>query len=156
MKEYGDKFKDHLIEQYKTYVEMTDRVSSRRTQIGQFYISLLSGLLVLLSLVVGSGSFGNMLNIIFVAVAVLGIALCTIWSINIRSYKQLNKGKFKVIHEIEEQLPFPCYTREWEILEEGKKSGKYLQLTRVEQYVPLALSVPFLILLAYSLCTWIK
>jgi hypothetical protein len=156
MKEHGDKFREHLIEQYKTYVEMADRVSSRRTQIGQFYISLLSGLLVLLSLVVGSGSFGNMLNIIFVTVAVLGIVLCIIWSINIRSYKQLNKGKFKVIHEIEEQLPFPCYTREWEILEEGKKGGKYLQLTRVEQYVPFALSVPFLLLLAYSLYTGIK
>lgn len=155
MKEYGDKFRDHLIEQYKIYVEMADRVSSRRVHVAQFYVSLLSGLLVLLTLMVSSDSFGNILNIVFVVVAVSGIALCSIWSINIRSYRQLNKGKFKVIHEIEKQLPFPCYTREWEILGE-KKAGKYLRLTQVEQYVPFVLSVPFLLLLVYSLYVYVK
>lgn len=153
MKEYGDRFKDHLIEQYKIYVEMADRVSSRRTQIGQFYISLLSGLLILLSLVVGLGSFRNIMTMIFTAVSALGIALCIIWYVNIRSYKQLNEGKFRVIEDMEKQLPFPCYVREWEVLKKGNKDGGYLQLTHVEKYVPIVLSVPFVLLLVYSL--WI-
>ena len=130
---------------------MADRVSSRRTQIGQFHISLLSGLLALLSLVVRLGSSGNIMSMIFIAVAVLGIALCIIWYVNIRSYRQLNTGKFRVIHEMEKQLPFPCYAREWEILKEGNRGGEYLQLTHVEKYVPFVLSVPFILLLVYSL-----
>ena len=41
--EYGDKYSDHLPEQYKLYVEMTDRVSQRRERSNQFFITLLSG-----------------------------------------------------------------------------------------------------------------
>jgi hypothetical protein len=47
---YGDKFQDHLMEQYKICVEMADRVSVRRNQANSFYISLLSALIALLSL----------------------------------------------------------------------------------------------------------
>ena len=39
--EYGDKYSDHLLEQYKLYVEMTDRVSQRRERSNQFFITLL-------------------------------------------------------------------------------------------------------------------
>jgi len=46
--EYGEQFKEHLIEQYKLYVEMTDRISDRRERTNRFYISLLSVLLALL------------------------------------------------------------------------------------------------------------
>ena len=151
MEKYGDKFQDHLIEQYKLYVEMADRVSTRRAQTNRFYISLLSGLLALLSLVVTREVFNGILSVIFVAVGILGIVLCFLWYINIRAYRQLNSGKFKVIHEMEQRLPFPAYEREWEILGKGKESIKYLKLTRIEQCVPFALAIPYLLLLIYSI-----
>ena len=150
-REYGEAFKQHLLEQYKLYVEMADRVSTRRAQTNRFYISLLSGLLALLSIVGGRNRFSDFQTIAFMAVAILGLALCVLWNVNIRSYRQLNSGKFKVIHEMEQHLPFPCYDKEWEILGEGKESKAYLQLTRVEQYVPFVLAVPYLLLLIYSL-----
>ena len=74
-----------------------------------------------------------------------------LWYVNIRSYRQLNSSKFQVIHEMEQHLPFPAYEREWEILGKGKESEKYLKLTRIEQCVPFALTIPYLLLLAYSL-----
>lgn len=154
MEKYGDKFQDHLIEQYKLYVEMADRVSTRRAQTNRFYISLLSGLLALLSIVVTREVFNGILSVIFVAVGILGIVLCFLWYINIRAYRQLNSGKFKVIHEMEQRLPFPAYEREWEIFGKGKESKKYLKLTRIEQYVPFALAIPYLLLLVYSLYMW--
>ena len=116
---YGEKFNEHLLEQYKLYVEMADRISERRMQTNKFYISLLSGLLALLSILVSVGKLNQ--TLIFVIVSLLGIALCILWHINIRSYRQLNSGKFKVIHEMEQDLPFPCYDKEWEILGEGEK-----------------------------------
>ena len=151
MEKYGDKFQDHLIEQYKLYVEMADRVSTRRAQTNRFYISLLSGLLALLSIVVTREVFNGILSVIFVAVGILGMVLCFLWYINIRAYRQLNSGKFKVIHEMEQRLPFPAYEREWEILGKGKESKKYLKLTRIEQCVPFALAIPYLLLLIYSI-----
>ena len=147
---YGEKFNEHLLEQYKLYVEMADRISERRMQTNKFYISLLSGLLALLSILVSVGKFINQ-ALIFVIVSLLGIALCILWHINIRSYRQLNSGKFKVIHEIEQYLPFPCYDKEWELLGEGKETSKYLQLTRVEKYIPLILAIPYIFLFLYSL-----
>ena len=153
--EYGEKFRDHLIEQYKLYVEMADRISIRRARTNKFYISLLSGLLLLLSIVVERDIFTGFYNVVFMAFAIFGLLLCFLWYININSYRQLNSGKFRVIHEMEQHLPFPCYDREWEILEGGKDRKKYFQLTRVEQYVPFALSISYLFLLAYSLYMWI-
>ena len=47
---YGDKFKDHLIEEYKLFVQMADNVSARRSQANQFYISVLSILLAAVAL----------------------------------------------------------------------------------------------------------
>jgi hypothetical protein len=154
--EYGEKFHEHLLEQYKLYVEMADRISNRRGQTNRFYISLLSGLLALLSIVVGRHIFSDFQSVIFIVVAILGLALCILWNINIRSHRQLNSGKFKVIHEMEQHLPFPCYDKEWKILGEGKEGKKYLQLTRVEQYVPFILAIPYLLLLIYSLWVWVK
>jgi len=146
---YGEKFNDHLLEQYKLYVEMADKISERRMQTNKFYISILSALLALLSILISKDSFNQTLT--FAIVSLLGITLSILWYINIKSYRQLNSGKFKVIHEMEQNLPFPCYDREWQILGEGKEENKYLQLTRVEKYIPLILSIPYIILLLYVL-----
>jgi len=154
--EYGEKFHEHLLEQYKLYVEMADRVGTRRAQTNRFYISLLSGLLAVLSIVVGRNIFSDFQAIVFAVVALLGLALCILWNINIRSYRNLNSGKFKIIHYMEQSLPFPCYDKEWEILKEEKEGKTYLQLTRVEQYVPIILAIPYILLLIYSLWVLIK
>jgi hypothetical protein len=144
-----------LVEQYKLYVEMADRISARRADTNKFYISLLTALLVILSIVVEKNIFSNVQGFMFIAIAILGLALCFVWVVNIRSYSQLNTGKFKVIHDMEQQLPYPCYAREWDILGKGEDRRKYFQLTRIEQYVPLLIALPYLLLLIYSLYTLI-
>ncbi len=140
-----------LIEQYKMYVEMADRVSARRADTNKFYISLLTALLAILLLVVEKNIFSSLQSLVFLAIALLGVALCFVWIINIRSYSQLNTGKFAVIHDMEKKLPYACYDREWEILGRGADRKKYLQLTHIEQYVPFLLAVPYLILFIYAI-----
>lgn len=134
-----------LLEQYKLYVEMADRVSSRRIEANKFYTSILSGILALVSIV---SVPLTVQSVVLAAVAVLGIALCVVWLVNIRSYRELNSLKFAVIHEMEAHLPFACYDREWEILRNGKGRRVYVRLTRIEQYVPLLMMIPYLVLLA--------
>lgn len=139
-----------LLEQYKLYVEMADRVSARRADTNKFYISLLTALLALLSIVIERNALPRFQNVIILVVAVLGLVLCYIWIINIRSYRQLNSGKFKVIHEMEQHLPFASYEREWELLAKGADKGKYTRLSRIEQYIPMLLAIPYLLLLVYA------
>ena len=140
-----------LLEQYKLYVEMADRVSTKRAGTNRFYTSILAGLLALLSIVVEKGILAELQLVVFLAIAVLGLTLCGIWFMHIRSYKQLNAAKYEVIHEIEAQLPFPCYRREWVLLGAGKDWRKYVPVTKVEAMIPCLVSTPYFILLTYSI-----
>lgn len=155
--EYGQKFQDHLLEQYKLYVEMADRISQRRDQSNRFYSALLTGLLAVISVVAKLSDWqtsGNLLSVVLISVGLAGLAVCAIWFINIRSYKQLNSGKFRIIHEVEEQLPFPLYKKEWDYLRPPAGKKKYFQLTRIEQFIPIALAIPYLFLIIYAIVYW--
>lgn len=141
---------DQILEQYKMFVEMADRVSERRLKTNQFYIGIISGLLGILAFVFGENNFDIIAqnqNSVMLVVTILGLILNLLWFINIRSFRKLNSGKFMVIHEMEALLPFQPYDREWDIIKRGEKRNNYFQLSKIEQYLPMALTIPFLILL---------
>lgn len=150
--DYGEKYQDHLVEQYKHYAEMADNVSARRSQANTFYITVLSGLLAVLAFaadkIPGEAQFTA-----FLAVGLLGIVLCVVWYINLEAYRQLNSGKYKVIQEMEKELPFPSYTREWEIVNmvDGANLPRYTRLTWVEKIVPILMAIPYLFLCLYAI-----
>ena len=54
----------------------------------------------------------------------------------IRSYRQLNTGKLKALHELEERLAYLFFKREWELLGQGKDRARYLRLTQTETVPP--------------------
>jgi hypothetical protein len=94
---YGQKYQDHLLEQYKLYVEMMDKSTSRRIQVNSFYTSLLSGLLALLTISANKDidRFNNteFQAISCILIGILGLFLCVIWYVNIQSYRQLSSSK---------------------------------------------------------------
>ena len=83
----------------------------------------------------------------------LGMLLAVAWYIHIRSYRQLNSGKFKPLHELEEKLAYPFFKREWELLEEGENPNKYWRLTVVETFAPAIFGGVFFIMFAIGLCS---
>lgn len=62
--------------------------------------------------------------------------ICYMWYRLIQSYKQINSGKFKVIHKIEQNLPISPYDTEWEMLGRGEDPKRYLPFTHIEIFVP--------------------
>lgn len=139
-----------LLEQYKTYVEMTDRISARRSDANKFYVTILTGLFAVVSFVIGEDSFQvTEKNVVLFAISLFGMLICAIWFFNVNSYRSINKVKFEVIHDIEKSLPYPCYAREWELLT-GDRS-KYLQFSKVEQVVPVTLGACYLVLLGSAI-----
>lgn len=152
--EYGEKFQDHLLEEYKLYVQMADNISERRDRSNAFYLTLLSGLLVIVS-AIGTiwGADSVTASLMVGIIGVVGILLCVVWFFNIRSYRQLNRGKFKVIHLIEQQLPLACYDEEWEMLGRGEDRRKYWPFTHVEKWVPVIMAVPYFLLI---ICCFLK
>ena len=66
----------------------------------------------------------------------MGILSSFLWVTTINSYRQLNSGKFKVIHDLEEYLPYALFKKEWNYLGKGIQRRKYKKLTLVETGVP--------------------
>lgn len=123
------------LEQYKLFVEMADRISSRRLTANSFFLSLNTALVALMGYVVADEN-----NLLFLtssmAISFSGVVLCYIWYRLIRSYKDLNTAKFIVIHEMESELPFKAYDAEWQAAGEGNNTKKYLPFTHIEMAVP--------------------
>ncbi len=151
--EYGVNYQSHLFEQYKIFIDSVEKTSDRRQQANNYFITINTALISLIGLSFQVNLFENSpwLKILF---AVLGIVICFVFYFLIKSYKQLNTGKFAVIHEIEKHLPLALYKYEWKVLGEGKDKTKYYPFSHVELWIPrifgilyLALGICFVVLL---------
>lgn len=130
---YGDKLQEHLLEQYKIYIEMADRVSSRRLQTNGFFITIFSGLFAIVAFLFNKDTqlSVNLQNGLLWGIGLSGILLSILWRQSIDSSKILNSGKFKVINAIENKLPCPGYYEEWDIV---KRNG-YNSASRIENWL---------------------
>ena len=144
---YGsiEKYLDHILEQYKIYVEMADRISSRRNLTNTFFLTLHSLIFAAIGFLcekVSSISFNYLL--IFSLVVVL--ILCYTWWRLVKSYRQLNTAKYLVIGEMEKKLPSsPLYLAEWKALGEGKNRKLYVPLTHIENWIPIVFGLMYIL-----------
>lgn len=147
--------KQELLEIYKLHARLADSVSRQRGTTNRFYLLLMSGLSVLFSGVLQFRD-GVPLGGLMVGFGLLGTLLAVAWYIHIRSYRQLNSGKFKPLHELEEKLAYPFFKREWELLEEGGNPNKYWKLTVVETFVPGIFFLVFGVMLLVGICLLLR
>ncbi|MFJ8311669.1 MULTISPECIES: hypothetical protein [unclassified Streptomyces] len=127
-----------VFEQYKLCVEMADRVSARRNLANTFFLTLHSGLVAFLGAWLSQEHRGRLSVLLLLAGLLVLLAMCTAWWFTLRSYRQLNEGKFRVIGALEERLPARAFRAgEWEALHRGEDWRVYLPLTRVERWVPV-------------------
>ena len=135
--EYGEDFGKHIIEQYKLFVELMDRVTQRRLNTNTFFLTANTALIAALSGLSTSHliSSQNFL-LIDLLTAFAGILLCVEWWGVIISYTQLNNGKFTIIHQIETRLPLSMFKAEWKALGNGGKNELYKPITRIEKLIP--------------------
>jgi hypothetical protein len=143
--EYGSSYDSHVFKQYKLYIEMADRVSQRRMLANSLFVSvnsaLIAGFMVLIKEKIINISIIGILP--FFAV----LLLCYIWWRTVSSYRQLNSGKFKIVHQIEKQLPLGLYDAEWEELEKGNNPKIYKPISHVENLLPFFFAILYLIML---------
>ncbi len=135
-------FSEIEFEQYKLYVEMADKVSERRNNVNSFFVAVHT---VLLGVV---GIKGFDVDKYWYVIVVLGVILSYIWYYLLKSYQLLNTGKFQVINEMEQRLPFNMYSYEWEILRYGKDRSKYWPISHLEKMIPI---VFFLLYIAFGI-----
>lgn len=135
------------LEQWKFYGQTTLNVSNRRLKNNRFYLRLLIALL-------GVAGIGTKLDFVtpigVLIIGVIGFPFCVLWSFHILSYKQLNSGKYRVIWEIEEELPFDPFKREWAKLKEGNEPHAYIKHTTVEVWWPRVFGYFYAVLIIFG------
>ena len=143
--------KQELLEIYKLHAELADSVSKQRAAMNRFYVLIFSGLAVLFSTFLQRKN-GVPIGWLMLGFGAFGMLLASAWFIVIRSYCQLNSGKFQVLLALEEKLPYSFFKNEWEVLGAGKDSKSYRKLTVVETYVPVIFGICFVVLLVIGIC----
>jgi hypothetical protein len=135
-----------LLEQYKIYVAMMDKISERRHQANSFFLTVNTAILTILSTSVLQNEKNETRFFLTLLAALGGIIFSFTWRELIQSYKQLNKGKFKVIHLLETRLPARLFDAEWDALNHGDGTV-YRQFSRTEMIVPVLFVVLYGILI---------
>ncbi|MDV9187091.1 hypothetical protein R6L23_02470 [Streptomyces sp. SR27] len=148
---HQQQFHQHLLEQYKIYVEMADRMSARRALTNSFFLAVnLAAIGAVGTAVIRD--FTRQSSIIPVIASLILMSQCFAWFHTLRSYRMLNKAKYSVIEILEEKLPARVYSKgEWGAYVRSGKRGRYLRLTTAEQMMPVIFGAGYFSVLLYSL-----
>jgi hypothetical protein len=138
-----DRDRETVLEQYKVYVEMADRVSARRGLTNTFFLTLNTLILTAVGMFWRERPAAADWYLSVPVVALL--VQCAAWFWLLRSYRQLNSAKYIVIGALEEGLPASPYWRaEWTALGEGRDPSRYWPLTHLEQWTPISFAAIYL------------
>jgi hypothetical protein len=131
-----------LLEQYKAYVEMADRISARRGIANAFFLTLNTVVATAIGVFWQHPPKASAWLALAPVLALLGQCLTWFWTL--RSYRQLNGAKYAVVGAIERRLPAsPYWSAEWTALGRGENPAQYWPLTHVEQWIPLFFAVVY-------------
>lgn len=141
---YGDRYKDHLLEQYKLYVESADHISDRRSTANNFFLSVNGFLISIIGILPQLNVVPLEFSMIWlIGISAVGILFSVAWIILIQSYKKLNAAKYTIVGLMEKRLPAAPFDVEWKYLTADKKkkkrfgiSERYFPLTLIESWVP--------------------
>jgi hypothetical protein len=87
-----------------------------------------------------------------VTVAAVGVVLSAVWWLQLRSYRDLNAAKFRVILRIEERLAAQPFALEWAELSKDKVTGwrgRYAELGFSARFVPLLFAIVYVVLATF-------
>lgn len=148
--------KQILLEIYKLYVKSAENVSDRRAKSNYFYLTISSALITIIFIIIKLETLSPLEILspnVYLIAGIFGFLFSLVWFFNIKSYKQLNSGKFKVIGKLEKKLPFECFNEEWKILGHSDQSQPkiYRLLTKVESWTPIIFSFLNVILIIIAI-----
>lgn len=131
------------LEIYKIHAAASDDVSRRRDSANRMYLGVTTSIVITMGIVGGWDDGGWRTWGSLTGLSALGWVVQAGWLGVIQSYRQLNRAKFAVLLELEKNLTFDFYTREWKEAGEGKDPAKYREATIAEKDLPRYLQWAF-------------
>jgi hypothetical protein len=136
---------EQALDLYKVMVQSSESLVGRRQGVNTFFLTMNGALLTASGLIVQSSGGDRLAGIGIFVLALAGAILCLAWRSLIKSFGQLNTGKFRVINAIERHLKAAIYAAEWEALGRGENPKIYRSFTSREIWVPNALLVLYVL-----------
>lgn len=127
-----------LVQIYYAYTEALSATENKRQIYNQIYLSLS------IAVITAYYSFSGLPRILVAAILLI-ISLS--WLIGISSYRILAQAKFRVLHEMEQKLPYAPFTKEWNHV---KSRRLRVRITDAEKVVPVAVAAFALYLLVFQ------
>ncbi len=124
-----------ILSQWQTCVEMADSISQRRDSMNNLFVTLNLALTAAVSVI------WDIKSIILLG---SGIGVCILWLFFINNFKQLNVEKYKVINNLEKDLPAKPFNDEWQHLEENEQ---YMTGTSLEFVLPAMFIILYAVLI---------
>jgi hypothetical protein len=140
-----------LVELYKMMVESSESLVNRRQAVNTFFLTVNGAILTATGLLIRFEGDLRLKALGVAVVALTGAILSAAWRSLIRSFGQLNTGKFKVINRLESLLPVAIYSAEWEALDRGENSKVYRSFTSREIWAPNILVVRYFLVIVGAL-----
>jgi len=134
--------RDYIVfQEYKMYTEQKENFIDRNFQTNKFYMISIVALIFAL-IYTNNIMFLNHISATLVF-AFLGIAVSTLWWMNVDSYNTLIKVKYAdVIEKIEEKLPVHPFTEEYKGIEEFKNK-KIFMFSDIQKLIAVATALFF-------------
>lgn len=124
-------------EQYKIFVESADKISDKRINQNNIYITIELALLSYLSAV----KIEKLYIYIFCS---MGLFIAILWFLTIDNYSKRNKVKYQIINEYEKENKMNWF------LEEEKRIAVLTNLTFLEKILPTFTFVIFIVIMIFD------
>jgi hypothetical protein len=127
---------EQLVRQYELMVNSALQVTTWRHSTNHFYLAVNTALLTI------AAYLYNILPGTGIIIGIIGVVITALWYDTIRYFRDLNKAKFLVIHEVENQLPMKMFQLEdAHFSKEGRKRA-----TSIESNIPILFGVAYIVL----------
>ena len=141
------------LRQWMMYTQLTDRLSERRTPTHRFYLTSNTLLFAAISVAISVAALfdlSHVITLVIVSVGLLyGILFNYNWWLLTKRNQEYVSEKFKIINEIENDLPYKMYTVEWKLINPSQSSFNPFswKLSRIEAITPKALIIVYICVL---------
>lgn len=141
-----------LLEQYRLFLETSERLVERRQSVNNFYLSANTAVFSVVALMISllkedHTELSDIVLLAFILLSGVGIVLCISWVNILESYGTLNGCKMKVISIIEKQLPIALYDSEWKVMSDKLNSKRYVSFTNSEKRLPKLFTLLYILLI---------
>ncbi|OGY99684.1 MAG: hypothetical protein A3B13_01370 [Candidatus Liptonbacteria bacterium RIFCSPLOWO2_01_FULL_45_15] len=142
-KEYGPQYKEHLLEQYKLYLQSVIFTSDLKLKINTYFLAINTALFTAIGIIFSKSTLNPIVWHFILPLA--GMVISFVWLGVTYAYKERSVVKLRIIHCIEEKLPLATHTTEWQLINErhANRFGRFF--FNIDLFIPLIFMAAYIL-----------